>query len=58
MNDEGTRIWKKMTTENVGKQVAVVLDDQVYSAPVVNEPIPSGRTQISGGFNEITEATD
>ncbi len=58
MNDEGTRVWKKMTTENVGKQVAVVLDDQVYSAPVVNEPIPSGRTQISGGFNEITEATD
>jgi SecD/SecF fusion protein len=58
MDDDGGRIWKKMTTDNVGKQVAVVLDNEVYSAPLVNEPIPGGSTSISGGFDDITEATD
>ena len=46
-----------MTEENVGKFVAVVLDDFVYSAPVVNGKIPNGRTSISGGFT-IEEAQD
>ena len=58
MDQEGARIWKKMTTDNVGRQVAVVLDNKVYSAPNVNEPIPSGNTSISGGFEEVTEARD
>lgn len=58
MDQEGARIWKKMTTDNVGRQVAVVLDNKVYSAPNVNEPIPNGNTSISGGFEEVTEAKD
>lgn len=58
MDQEGARVWKKMTTDNVGRQVAVVLDNKVYSAPNVNEPIPNGNTSISGGFNTVTEAKD
>jgi SecD/SecF fusion protein len=50
MDKEGTRLWKKMTEENVGKSVAVVLDDKVQSWPRVNEVIPNGSTQISGNF--------
>ncbi|BDS13711.1 protein translocase subunit SecDF [Aureispira anguillae] len=58
MDQEGARVWKKMTTDNVGRQVAVVLDNKVYSAPNVNEPIPNGNTSISGGFDNVTEAKD
>lgn len=58
MDQEGARAWKKMTTDNVDRQVAVVLDNKVYSAPRVNEPIPNGNTSISGGFNTVTEAAD
>jgi SecD/SecF fusion protein len=50
MDKEGTRLWKKMTEANVGKSVAVVLDDKVQSWPRVNEVIPNGSTQISGNF--------
>ncbi len=57
MNSKGTKQWAKMTEENTGKFVAVVLDDLVYSAPIVNGPIPNGRTSISGGFS-IEEAQD
>lgn len=57
MDNIGAQEWKKMTQRNVGKQVAVVLDDRVYSAPVVNEVIPNGNTSISGDFS-VTEATD
>ncbi len=58
MDQEGARVWKKMTTDNVGRQVAVVLDNRVYSAPNVNEPIPNGNTSISGGFDDVTSARD
>lgn len=58
MDQEGARAWKKMTTDNVDRQVAVVLDNKVYSAPRVNEPIPNGNTSISGGFSTVTEAAD
>ncbi len=58
MNATGTRQWGKMTTENVGKFVAVVLDDYVYTAPVVNTPITNGRTSISGGSMSVVEAQD
>lgn len=58
MNEEGARIWKKMTGDNVGKQVAVVLDDEIYSAPNVNEAIGGGSTSISGSFDEFSEAND
>ncbi|MGB5243297.1 MAG: protein translocase subunit SecDF, partial [Lutimonas sp.] len=44
MNSIGTKEWAKMTSENVGKFVAVVLDDFVYSAPRVNDAITGGRT--------------
>jgi len=50
MNAEGTKIWGDYTTRSVNKQVAIVLDRTVQSAPVVNEPILDGRTAISGTF--------
>ena len=57
MNSKGTKQWGKMTTANVGKFVAVVLDNFVYSAPRVNDAITTGRTSISGNFT-IEEAQD
>ena len=50
MDKTGSRIWKKMTGDNVGRFVTVVLDDRVYSAPRVNDEIAGGRTSISGSF--------
>lgn len=58
MNGVGTKKWAKMTGENVGKFVAVVLDDYVYTAPVVNGAITGGQTQISGGTMTVEEAQD
>lgn len=46
----GARQFAKITTDNVGKPFAIVLDGKVLSAPVINEPIPSGSGQISGNF--------
>ena len=57
MNPTGARKWGKMTGANIGKQVAVVLDDVVYSDPVVQSEITGGNTQISGNFT-IEEAQD
>jgi len=50
MNSEGTKKWARLTKENIGKCVAIVLDNMVYSAPVVNDEIPNGTSQISGHF--------
>lgn len=58
MNNEGAKIWKRLTGENIGRQIAIVLDDYVYSYPVVNDEIPSGRSSISGGEMSIEEALD
>lgn len=58
MNALGTRQWAKLTTENVGKFVAVVLDDFVYTAPHVPTAITNGRTSISGGSMTVEEAQD
>ncbi|RKF04649.1 SecD/SecF fusion protein [Tenacibaculum lutimaris] len=58
MNATGTKQWAKMTGENVGKFVAVVLDNYVYTAPSVNQVISGGSTQISGGSMTVTEAQD
>jgi SecD/SecF fusion protein len=58
MNSTGSKQWEKMTTDNAGKFVAVVLDDYVYTAPSVNQPITGGRTSISGGSMTVTEAQD
>jgi preprotein translocase subunit SecD/SecD/SecF fusion protein len=46
----GVKTWADFTSANVGKQVVIILDGIVQSAPVVNEPILSGDTQISGSF--------
>jgi len=56
MNPEGARLWKRLTAENIGKSVAIVLDDLVYSYPTVNSEI-SGPSQITGDFT-IEEASD
>jgi len=58
MNSEGAKTWKRLTGENIGKQIAIVLDDYVYSYPVVNGEIPNGRSSISGGGMTIEEAQD
>ncbi len=57
MNSEGSRIWARITRENIGKCVAVVLDGYVYSYPNVNSEIPNGRTEITGNFT-AAEAQD
>ena len=57
MNAEGANIWARMTGENVGRQIAIVLDGTVYSYPNVNEAITGGSSSITGGFS-IDEATD
>ncbi len=57
MNSEGGRKWFKVTEANVQKCVAIVLDNAVYSAPVIQNPIPGGRSQITGSFT-MSEAQD
>lgn len=50
MNAEGAKAWARLTKENIGKAVAIVLDDMVYSASNVQEEITGGRSQITGHF--------
>lgn len=50
MNSTGAKVWGDYTSKNIGNQVAIVLDGTVKSAPVVNDAIRDGRTQISGKF--------
>jgi len=57
MTDDAARAWAKMTTKNVGKPIAIVLDNIVYSAPNVNEPITGGNSSISGNYT-INSAQD
>ena len=57
MNASGARTWARMTADNIGQCIAIVLDGYVYSAPVVNQEISGGQSQISGQFT-ITEARD
>ncbi len=57
MNAEGARKWRKMTADNIGQRIAVVLDNYVYTAPNVNGEIPNGSSEISGNFS-IDEAKD
>ena len=54
----GARRFAKLTTEHVNEQFAIVLDGEVLSAPVIREPIPGGRGQISGGFANLNEAEE
>ena len=55
MKSDGAKAWRRITSENVGSFIAITLDNQVYSAPRVNEEIPNGRSSISGSF-DIKEA--
>ena len=57
MNRTGARLWQKITKENIGSSIAVVLDDYVYSFPVVNAEISGGSSVISGDFT-LDEAQD
>ena len=50
MNSDGARRWAALTKANVGKAIAIVLDDAVYSAPRVNGEISGGNSQITGNF--------
>lgn len=52
MDSKGAKEWKTLTEKNVGKPVAVTLDNRVYTAPNVVGAIPNGRTQISGNFSQ------
>ncbi|MEI6684328.1 MAG: protein translocase subunit SecDF [Bacteroidota bacterium] len=58
MNGEGARIWKRLTGDNVGKQIAIVLDGYIYSYPNVNGEIPNGTSSITGGNMTVEEAQD
>ncbi len=53
----GAQKFGRITTDNVGRRLAIVLDDQVISAPNINEPITTGKGMISGNFS-FQEATD
>ncbi|MEA2041717.1 MAG: protein translocase subunit SecDF [Bacteroidota bacterium] len=57
MNAKGTQDWARITKENVGRQIAIVLDGYVYSYPVVNSEITGGSSSISGNFLQA-EAKD
>jgi SecD/SecF fusion protein len=60
MNQQGAKIWADMTTkaaQNGNREVAITLDDEVITAPRVNEAITGGRTEISGNFT-VQEASD
>ncbi len=54
---EGAKIFDRVTFQNVGKQLAIVLDGRVHSAPVIRDRIPNGQAQISGSFTS-DEASD
>jgi SecD/SecF fusion protein len=57
MNTIGAKTWKKITGENIGRCVAIVLDGYVYSFPTVQNEIPNGRSSITGRFT-LEEAKD
>ena len=56
MNTEGSRRWAALTKKNIGREIAIVLDGYVYSAPRVNSEITGGNSQITGNFTpEVTK---
>lgn len=57
MDARGTDMWAKLTGENIGKSIAIVLDQTVYSAPTVQVAITGGRSEITGQF-DVKEAQD
>mgnify|MGYP001436408118 FL=1 len=57
-NSNVADVWSKWTEQKVGKVIAIVLDDQVFSSPFIRQKISGGNTEISGGFETIEEAQD
>lgn len=57
MTSDGAKLFQRITRENVGRKLAIILDDVVYSAPNINEEISGGRASISGGFT-VEEARE
>ena len=57
MNAEGANVWARLTKDNVGKQIAIVLDGLIYSYPNVQNEITGGNSSITGNF-DVEEATD
>lgn len=57
MNNEGAKIWARMTKENIGKSIAIALDGYIYSFPTVNSEIAGGQSSITGNFT-VEEAKD
>ena len=57
MDQEGSKIWARLTKENIGKSIAITLDGYVYSFPTVNTEIKGGSSQITGNFT-VEEAKD
>ncbi len=57
LNERGARLFEKITSEHVGRRLAIILDNTVYSAPVIREKIGGGRASITGSF-DIKEARD
>ncbi|MBM4254463.1 MAG: protein translocase subunit SecD [Deltaproteobacteria bacterium] len=57
LTDSGARLFEKITGDNVGRQLAIILDNTVYSAPTISEKIGGGRASITGNF-DIKEARD
>lgn len=57
MNTEGAKTWRRLTANNVGRRIAIVLDNYVYSAPNVEGEIPNGNSSITGNFT-LEEAKD
>lgn len=51
LDSKGAKRFAKITEDNIGKKLAIVLDNTVYSAPVIQVKIPGGRAQITGNFN-------
>ncbi|MBI2926095.1 MAG: protein translocase subunit SecD [Verrucomicrobia bacterium] len=58
LDSDGASLFAEITRENVGRQLAIVLDGELYSAPVIRGEIPSGRGSISGGRIDMKEAQD
>ncbi len=57
MNSNGAKLWRRLTSTNLNRRIAIVLDNYVYSAPFVQSEIPNGNSQITGDFT-IEEAQD
>ncbi|MBT7463520.1 MAG: protein translocase subunit SecD, partial [Bacteroidetes bacterium] len=55
-NESGADLWADATRRNVNKTIAFVLDDKLYSAPIVNAPIIGGRASISSNFSKSEAA--